>query len=199
MEFLGIGPLEIFFILLITLIVIGPKDMVKSGRTIGRTLRKIVTSQQWQMVTRTSREIRNIPNRLIREAGLEDVQQDVNALKQTTADIQKTIRESTILPPGWKGQVASNQAQPTAGDTKPQPTPTIETAAKPAEKSDPEFLTIPGPAMPAPADLSAWTGLTNDLGSSTSAQEQAVFVDDLSAWISPPAASRVQPSKRKSP
>ncbi|MFN2177668.1 MAG: twin-arginine translocase TatA/TatE family subunit [Anaerolineales bacterium] len=73
MDILGVGPLEIVFILIIALIVLGPRDMAKAGRTIGRSLRKIVTSPSWQAVQQTSREIRNLPNRLIREAGLEDM------------------------------------------------------------------------------------------------------------------------------
>jgi sec-independent protein translocase protein TatB len=72
MEFLGIGPLELLFILLIALIVLGPKDMVKAGRTMGRFLRSIITSPTWKAVTQTSNELRRLPNRLIREAGLEE-------------------------------------------------------------------------------------------------------------------------------
>ena len=34
MEILGIGPLELFFILIIALIVLGPNDMVKAGRIL---------------------------------------------------------------------------------------------------------------------------------------------------------------------
>lgn len=73
MEILGIGPLELVFILLIALIVLGPTDMVKAGRTIGRFLRKVVTSPTWRTVQQTSRDLRYLPNKLIREAGLEDL------------------------------------------------------------------------------------------------------------------------------
>ena len=73
MDILGVGPLELLFILLLALIIMGPKDMAKSGKTIGRFLRKIVTSPSWHAVQHTSREIRNLPNRLIREAGLEEM------------------------------------------------------------------------------------------------------------------------------
>ncbi len=195
MEFLGIGPLEIFFILLLTLIVIGPKDMVKSGRTIGRTLRKIVTSQQWQMVTRTSREIRNIPNRLIREAGLEEMQQDVNALKQTTSEIQNTLRESTILPPSWKGQPLPKQGNSTSGKANPGPSPASNFPSGPADTSDHENLTIPGPAMPQNRDLSAWTDPSAGPESAASDSKQTGQADDLSAWVLPPASSQAPTSK----
>jgi Sec-independent protein translocase protein TatA len=72
MDILGIGPLELIFVLIIALIVLGPKDMVKAGKTIGKFLRQIVTSPTWHAVTKTSSELRNLPTKLIRDAGLED-------------------------------------------------------------------------------------------------------------------------------
>ncbi len=88
MDILGVGPLELLFILLIALIVLGPKDMVKSGKTIGLFLRKIVTSSSWQSIQQTSREIRNLPTKLIREAGLEDI----NDQLPNTSDIRSEFK-----------------------------------------------------------------------------------------------------------
>ncbi len=75
MDILGIGPTELVFIVLIALIILGPKDMQKAGRTIGRWLRNLVTSDGWRVFRDTSRELRNLPNRLMREANLEDLDQ----------------------------------------------------------------------------------------------------------------------------
>jgi len=77
MEILGIGPLELFFILIIALIVLGPNDMVKAGRTLGRLMRSIVTSPTWQMIQQTSREFRYLPNKLMREAGMEELKESL--------------------------------------------------------------------------------------------------------------------------
>lgn len=88
MDILGIGPLELFFIILIALIVLGPKDMVKAGRTIGKLLRKLVMSENWRTIQRASREIRTLPNRLIREAGIDEIQNDI---KQTAEEISTAV------------------------------------------------------------------------------------------------------------
>jgi Sec-independent protein translocase protein TatA len=77
MDFLGIGPLELIFILLIVLIVLGPRDMVKAGQTLGRYLRKLMMSPTWRTVQETSRRIRYLPNTLARQAGLEELQNDL--------------------------------------------------------------------------------------------------------------------------
>lgn len=116
MEILGIGPLEILFILIIALIVLGPRDMVNAGKTIGRTLRKIVTSPTWHAVQQTSREIRNLPNRLIREAGLEDLKDhlpDPDQLRTELSfnDLQTDISGS-IQPESLEGKtIDSNNNQ----------------------------------------------------------------------------------------
>lgn len=94
MEFLGIGPLELFFILIIALIVLGPRDMVKTGRTLGKYLRKIVMSPTWRTVQQTSRELRTLPNRMIREAGMEE---DIKDLDQLRKDVEKQV--GTITKP----------------------------------------------------------------------------------------------------
>ncbi len=68
MEILGIGINELVFIVIIALIILGPKDMEKAGKTIGKWLRDLVTSDGWKAFQQTSRELRTLPNRLMREA-----------------------------------------------------------------------------------------------------------------------------------
>src|SRR5512135_3622796 len=82
MEFLGIGPSELLFIVIIALIILGPKDMQKAGRTIGKWLRRVVTSDGWKLFQQTSREIQTLPNRLMREAALEELREVQNDIRQ---------------------------------------------------------------------------------------------------------------------
>src|SRR5512140_37252 len=82
MEILGIGPSELLFIVIIALIILGPRDMQKAGRTIGKWLRKVVTSDGWRLFQQTSREIQTLPNRLMREAALDELREVQNDLRQ---------------------------------------------------------------------------------------------------------------------
>ncbi len=75
MEILGIGPLEVLFILLIALIAVGPKDLGKAARSAGRMLNQLYKSEAWQNLGEASRSIRTLPNRLAREAALEELAQ----------------------------------------------------------------------------------------------------------------------------
>jgi sec-independent protein translocase protein TatB len=98
MEFLGIGPSELLFILVIALILLGPRDMAKTGRMIGRWLRRIVASDGWKMYQQTSREIKALTDRLMREAQLEELKNlDKNfkqELKQTSDSVRSAVRPS---------------------------------------------------------------------------------------------------------
>ncbi len=104
MEFLGIGPEELLFIVIIALILLGPRDMQKAGRTIGKWMRRVVTSDGWRLFQQTSREIQTLPNRLMREAALDelkemqkdigqDLKQPLDGLKQMQQDLRQNLRQ----------------------------------------------------------------------------------------------------------
>lgn len=95
MDFLGIGPLELLFILVISLIIFGPKDIVKASQSTGRFLRKMIMSPGWRSVQQTSRDLRNLPNRLIREAGLDEIQEDMDEIRTiaTPPDLTGEIQD----------------------------------------------------------------------------------------------------------
>lgn len=76
-----LGPSELIFIVILALIVLGPKDMQKAGLTIGKFLRKIITSEGWEVFQKLSHQVRTWPNRMMREAN-EDLNMIGNELKQ---------------------------------------------------------------------------------------------------------------------
>ena len=132
MDILGIGPTELVFIFLIALILLGPKDMQKAGRTIGRWLRDFVSSDNWRAFRETSREIRNLPNRLMREANLEDIK-----------DIASDVKKSADLRPERFGAWSNpGKTEPrTSPPDAPSPEPSenqIAPPASPASEKDPE-------------------------------------------------------------
>lgn len=79
MELFGIGPTELIFILLLALIIFGPKDLEKAGKTIGRSLYKFINSETWRTLTRTSQKIKTLPNDLISQAQQEIMQEKVDS------------------------------------------------------------------------------------------------------------------------
>lgn len=98
MEILGIGAPELIFILLIAIIVLGPKDMQKAGRTIGRWLNQLIRSDSWKVFQRTSSELRNLPRNLMREANMEiaEVERDLrNAIDPRDPPARTTFTQAS--------------------------------------------------------------------------------------------------------
>lgn len=139
MDIFGIGPLEILLVLLIALIVLGPNELVKTGKTIGRFLRKLVTSESWQTFQQASREIKTLPNKLMREAGLEEIEELEKEMRQTVGtvtpfsiknDLNQTIRPQ--MNDIEKGLKAWTKPPDTISESQTEP----DTSTQKAEQND---------------------------------------------------------------
>jgi Sec-independent protein translocase protein TatA len=127
MDIFGIGPLEIAFILILVIIIFGPKDLMKTGKTIGKSLNKLVRSDTWRTINQTTQELKDLPNRLMREAGLDELEQ----MKKDGL----TKVDNTIKPP--------NTSRPSTDN----PPVVIDTPEVPAQ-TDPESPKPPTPPSP---------------------------------------------------
>jgi sec-independent protein translocase protein TatB len=110
MDIFGIGASELVFIILIAIIILGPKDMQKAGRTIGRWLNQLVRSDGWKVFQRTSSEIRNLPRNLMREANMEMMEAEKELRRAMD------LRPNNIMPP-------SNKTENTAPSLPPSDSP----------------------------------------------------------------------------
>lgn len=111
MEFLGIGPLELVFILIIIIVVVGPRDIQKTARALGRGLNALYKSEGWKAFNEISKQFRNLPHRLARQAELEELQR----VKQEVSDV------ATAVPSlgAWTA-AGKNDAGKTKDNAKPQ-------------------------------------------------------------------------------
>jgi sec-independent protein translocase protein TatB len=126
MEILGIGPSELLFIIIIALIVLGPKDMQKAGRTIGRWLNNLVRSDGWKAFQQTSREIRSLPTKLMRDANME--------LAETEREMRKAL-DTNPKPPASSLPRSLIQPQGTENTIQPPPAKPTETEPNTDEKA----------------------------------------------------------------
>lgn len=119
MEILGIGPSELLFIIILALIVLGPKDMQKAGRTVGRWLNGLVRSDGWKAFQQTSREIRSLPTKLMRDANME--------MAETEKEVRKAMGEKT----SYRPIPQKDLNQPREPENTIQPPPAKPTADEP--------------------------------------------------------------------
>ena len=70
MRFFNIGSLELLFILLVALIVLGPARMISYARDTGRMIARVTRSSYWRSFLETSQEIQDFKRTIMREANL---------------------------------------------------------------------------------------------------------------------------------
>jgi sec-independent protein translocase protein TatB len=112
MEILGIGAPELMLIVVLALIVLGPRDMQKAGRTLGRWLRQLVTSDGWKFFQQTSREIQTLPNRLMRDAALEELQQMEQSIRKPFQGMDPRLSGKDLESDGETGGSAAPGPEP---------------------------------------------------------------------------------------
>lgn len=124
MEILGIGASELIFIVLIAIIILGPRDMQKAGKTIGRWLNQLVRSDSWKIFQKTSTEIRNLPRNLMREANMEisEAQKDLERVIDPRKNpLEERLAASRSLAPSNQAETPSTNEPP--GDAPAQDDP----------------------------------------------------------------------------
>ena len=94
MEFLGVGPLEFIFILVIVLLIFNPKHIAGGARKIGRALNRLYHSESYRAILRTSDELRHLPDRLVEEARIEELEKMAQELRQEGRTITREISAS---------------------------------------------------------------------------------------------------------
>jgi len=98
MKILNVGALEILFIVLLALIVLGPKNAVKALGDVGAWLRKMKDSQIWQDFLSTSREIQDIPKKMMDEAELQKTLDEINlSTRLDRADLSNKTQKAPDL------------------------------------------------------------------------------------------------------
>ncbi len=102
MEIFGIGPLELVLIVLVAIIVLGPKEMMTSAQKAATWLKKLRKSDIWA----TTKEVMDIPSQVMKETGLDKEIQEIQSLTNKTFT-QSAWTPNTLLP---KDKVTSEKA-----------------------------------------------------------------------------------------
>lgn len=96
MEIFGVGPLEFLLFLVLALVILGPEDMVGTARKIGQWVYRVVRSPTWRAILETSQDLRDLPQKIVRDAGLEETMKEVKATAdEVKSDLSDTTRELT--------------------------------------------------------------------------------------------------------
>ena len=107
MEIFNVGPLELLLILILAVIVFGPEDLVKYSRKAGRWIYKASKSEFWQSVVGTSKEIKDFPRQIMKDAQIEETMNEI-----------KSLNQSITAPPASKSLPEADPAAPSPQDVE---------------------------------------------------------------------------------
>ncbi len=113
MQILNIGPLELVAILILALLIMGPKDLVKTGAQLGSFVRKVVKSPVWRSVMSTSQEIRELPKKIIQESGIDS---EIKEFEEISKELQSETKKIQSIS---KIEVEDIQIDPVSISTDP--------------------------------------------------------------------------------
>ena len=83
MEILNIGPLELLVILVLAVLMFGPEDIVNFAHKAGRWIYNLRKSELWQEIVGTSKEIQELPQKIMKDAELEETMKEIDALNRS--------------------------------------------------------------------------------------------------------------------
>jgi Sec-independent protein translocase protein TatA len=90
MELFNIGAPEFLFIVLLVFIVLGPKRAVDMAGQVGRWVRDLVKSPFWRDIVSTSKDIKDIPRKIMDEA---EIQNTIDEIERSTKGINQELND----------------------------------------------------------------------------------------------------------
>lgn len=90
MQLFNVGALEFVFILLLAFIILGPEKAIKAAGDVARWVRNLTKSPFWRDLVSTSKEIQNLPKRLLEE---DELQRTFDDLDRATGEINTIFKE----------------------------------------------------------------------------------------------------------
>jgi Sec-independent protein translocase protein TatA len=100
MEIFNIGPMEIVWVVVLMYILLGPREMIRLTRRAGDAIRRASQSRYWKEIQASIREMRDLPTRLAREAGFDEIDAEIRRQNRVHLEMMES------------GQPASAQQKP---------------------------------------------------------------------------------------
>jgi Sec-independent protein translocase protein TatA len=96
MEILNIGPLELLVILVLAVLMFGPDDLVNFAHKTGRWIYNLRKSELWQEIVGTTKEIQELPQKIIKDAELEETMKEINALNRSMLNSERSKNDDFV-------------------------------------------------------------------------------------------------------
>ena len=111
MRVLNVGIREVSLLLVIMLILFGPKQMQENARNLARAIRKFVRSDTWRTFIGVVDDVNTIKDQVIRESGLQEVQDSLRGVTRSLDQIDADLHRENLAEPRPNGPVTPEPPQ----------------------------------------------------------------------------------------
>ena len=102
MRIFNIGIREVLLLLVIMLILFGPRQMQENARNIARAIRRFVRSDTWRTFIGVVDDVNTIKDQVVRESGLQEIQDSLRGVSHRIQDIDADLQKenAALTEPG---------------------------------------------------------------------------------------------------
>lgn len=124
MRIFNVGIREVLLLLVLMLILFGPRQMQENARKLARGIRRFVRSDTWRTFLGVYDDVNSIRDEVIRESGIREVQDSLRGVNRQLNELDSDLRKAAEV----------NHAPEEAAVKSPQ----TEDAAEIEESHEPE-------------------------------------------------------------
>jgi len=98
MRIFNVGIREVILLLVLMLILFGPRQMQENARKLARGIRRFVRSDTWRMFLGVYDDVNSIRDEVIRESGIREVQDSLRGVNRQLNELDSDIRRAAEIP-----------------------------------------------------------------------------------------------------
>ena len=99
MRIFNVGIREVILLLVIMLLVFGPRQMQENARNLAKWIRKLVRSETWRTFLGLVDDVNTIKEEVIRESGIREVQDSLRGVNRQLGEIDADLRRTDLSGP----------------------------------------------------------------------------------------------------
>ena len=93
MRIFNVGIREVILLLVIMLILFGPRQMQENARNLAKTIRRFVRSDTWRTFLGLVDDVNTIKDQVIRESGIKEVQDSLRGVNRQLGELDSDLRK----------------------------------------------------------------------------------------------------------
>ena len=99
MRIFNVGIREVILLLVIMLVLFGPRQMQDNARKMAQGIRRFVRSDTWRTFLGLYDDVNNIKDQVIRESGIRDVQDSLRGVNRQLYDLDRELQQNSRMMP----------------------------------------------------------------------------------------------------